>query len=145
MLHREVRLTPTSFGFSHMKDMISVDCVSLQYNSCTFKVRRRDLSSAPPSHSSHDCHCSFTQTDHRRTHCGALPSFLPLAPPQADATSSPPSTFSPAPSSCCWPHSRCSGNIFAVDAPPVPVVFLIPFRLFGEWGVVGGARIPTYL
>lgn len=62
-----------------------------------------------------------------------LPSF---APPLADATSSPPSTFLPV-RLCSWPHFCFSGNVFAVDAT-VPVVFLSRFRLFGEWAAWGG-------
>lgn len=35
----------------------------MEYSGCRFKVRSRELFTAPPSHSCHDCHSSFTQTD----------------------------------------------------------------------------------
>lgn len=81
---------------------MAVEYVSLQYKSCTFKVRRQDLSTVPPSHSCHDCHSSFTRSDRQRTHCATLPPAW---------SSSPSSTFLPV-LLCSWPLPRCSGKIF---------------------------------
>lgn len=143
MLYLEVRLTPASFGLSHLKD-ISVKWVSLQYDSCTFKVRRQDLLTAPPSHSSHDCHSSFTQIDRQRTHCAALPSFLPLLHHRLMSL-----LLHRPPSHLCYRRVldlilAPLDTFFAVDAT-VPLVYLIRFRLFGEWATWGAGGLGSHI